>query len=89
MLSTKCYDPDRNRSHWLYPRGNGRCKTIDHYENVFNADNIVFALQIPFPKEGVKDLDYTRWQQNLIGILQFTILFEKGNEVGEALYKLK
>ena len=86
MLSTKCFDSEENRSRWLYPRGKGKCPIMEHYDGVFRAGNIVFSLQIPFPKEGIKDLDYSRWQQNLIGILQFEILYEKGNPVSKLFH---
>lgn len=36
------------------------------------ANQIVFVFQMPLPRDG-KILDYSRWQQNLIGILQTEI----------------
>lgn len=40
------------------------------------ANRIVFVFQMPLPREG-KVLDYSRWQQNLIGILQTDIAYHK------------
>lgn len=38
------------------------------------ANQIVFVFQMPLPRDG-KVLDYSRWQQNLIGVLQTDIAF--------------
>ena len=35
-------------------------------------------LQLPIPRGGL-ELDYSRWMQNLIGILQIDVTFYKGN----------
>lgn len=40
------------------------------------ANKIVFVFQMPLPREG-KNLDYSRWQQNLIGILQTDISYDQ------------
>lgn len=86
MLATKCLDPEANRNKWVYPRGEGSCRIIEHLgtDNPFTADNIVFTFQIPFVKQNVI-LDYTRWQQNLIGILQLEIEYSKESPVCELL----
>lgn len=64
---------------WLYSRGEGKCEGLDHYEiekdDVKMANQIVFVFQMPLPRDG-KVLDYSRWQQNLIGVLQTDIVFE-------------
>lgn len=39
------------------------------------ANQLVFVFQMPLPREG-RDLDYSRWQQNLIGILQTDIAYD-------------
>ncbi|XP_050089191.1 protein wntless isoform X2 [Anopheles aquasalis] len=39
------------------------------------ANQIVFVFQMPLPREG-RQLDYSRWQQNLIGVLQTDIAFD-------------
>ena len=38
------------------------------------ANQIVFVFQMPLPREG-KVLDYSRWQQNLIGVLQTDVAY--------------
>ncbi|ODN05286.1 Protein wntless [Orchesella cincta] len=82
MIATKCLDPEANRTKWVYPRGKGGCRIIEQLaeDNTLTDGNIVFALQIPFPKDSVI-LDYTRWQQNMIGILQLEIIYSKESPV--------
>ena len=41
-----------------------------------SADNVVFAFQMPLPKKGMH-LEFSRWQQNLIGVLSLDIEYEK------------
>ena len=36
--------------------------------------NIIFAFQLPLPREGIQ-LDYSRWQQNLLTILIPDVLY--------------
>lgn len=38
------------------------------------ANQLVFVFQMPLPREGLT-LDFSRWQQNLIGILQTDIAY--------------
>jgi hypothetical protein len=80
MLGTKCLDKEANRNKWVYPRGIGRCPQISELEHDLHADQIVFSFQIPFVKENVV-LDFSRWQQNLIGILQLEIHYSKETPV--------
>lgn len=40
------------------------------------ANKLVFVFQMPLPRDG-KVLDYSRWQQNLIGILQADIAYDQ------------
>lgn len=67
---------------WLYSRGNGKCERIPDEEflsdnrDISLANQIVFVYQMPLPRDG-KILDYSRWQQNLIGILQPDIVYNK------------
>lgn len=39
------------------------------------TNRLVFVFQLPLPREG-KILDYSRWQQNLIGILQPDVAYD-------------
>ncbi|CAG7820249.1 unnamed protein product [Allacma fusca] len=81
-LCTKCYDSTGNRTRWLYPRGKGACKQLESLDSALQAENVVFTFQVPLPRDNVT-LDYTRWQQNLIGILQMDILYSKDSPVEE------
>lgn len=40
------------------------------------ANQIVFVMQIPLPRDG-RVLDFSRWQQNMIGILQVDIPYDE------------
>lgn len=88
-LGSKCVD--FSNSSWLYVRGKGACnmlsKSYDIPEVIDSneiqvADKIVFVYQIPHAKNNYQ-LDYSRWQQNLIGILEFEILYHNGFEMPE------
>nr|CAD7406693.1 unnamed protein product [Timema cristinae] len=46
------------------------------------ANQLVFVFQIPLPRD-MKQLDYSRWQQNLIGILQLDIAYFTDIEMEE------
>lgn len=82
ILGTICKDKigsHNDTSLWVYSRGPNPCETLDHAEilkdNFRMANRLVFVFQMPLPREG-KNLDYSRWQQNLIGILQTDIAFD-------------
>lgn len=64
---------------WLYSRGKGKCNSISQEDierhDVKMANQIVFIFQMPVPREGFV-LDYSRWQQNLIGVLQVDIAYD-------------
>ncbi|XP_029839434.1 protein wntless isoform X1 [Ixodes scapularis] len=67
---------------WHIPRGVGghptNCNVLGDLAHVpqdnasVTANHIVFAFQAPGPRAR-QDLDYSRWMQNLIGILQLDI----------------
>ena len=71
LLATKCYDEvglgngqNRDDSKWFAPRGKNKCRVIDSIsetaENTnLDADNVVFAFQMPLPKHG-DAIDYSR-----------------------------
>nr|CAD7446527.1 unnamed protein product [Timema bartmani] len=48
------------------------------------ANQLVFVFQIPLPRD-MKQLDYSRWQQNLIGILQLDIAYYTDIEMEERI----
>uniref|UniRef100_A0A1B6KQ46 Protein wntless n=1 Tax=Graphocephala atropunctata TaxID=36148 RepID=A0A1B6KQ46_9HEMI len=85
LLATKCHDKGNNTDAWFYVRGKGRCTPIslEHYESdshLRHANEIVFAFQLPNPRNKVI-LDYSRWQQHLIGVLQFDIAYHPDTEM--------
>lgn len=84
ILGTICSDVPgayNDTSLWIFPRGsNSNCKHVHHDEmlkdNVRMANKLVFVFQIPLPRDGM-NLDYSRWQQNLIGVLQADIAYDQ------------
>ncbi|XP_031626580.1 protein wntless [Contarinia nasturtii] len=83
ILGTVCKDIPgsfNDTTKWVYSRGLGQCETIQQTDlerhDVRLANQIVFVFQMPLPREG-KVLDYSRWQQNLIGILQTDIAYHE------------
>lgn len=85
ILGTVCKDKStmkNDTTKWYYNRGKGSCMTIDlgdMHQDLSETD-IVFAFQMPVPRES-KILDYSRWQQNLIGVLQVDIRYHSQMEV--------
>ena len=86
FLATKCNDAqgeDLSGNRWFQPGGKNRCRSIDKAVTTeINAENVVFAVQMPLPRFG-KQLDYSRWQQNLIGVLAADIEYQKEDELEE------
>lgn len=90
FLATKCYDPQGEAGggeRWFQPRGASRCHSIDKIADEaatahMTADNVVFAVQMPLPRFG-KQLDYSRWQQNLIGVLTADIEYQEEDDMEE------
>lgn len=85
ILGTVCKDDGINGSDfssvkWHYTRGTKSCDDIDThkftYDNVYQAFQVAYAFQMPVPKNG-RILDYSRWQQNLIGVLQIDIIYHE------------
>ncbi|XP_050430932.1 protein wntless [Adelges cooleyi] len=86
VLASKCVKTFNDSQQWFYIRGQGKCDTYDleNYSDGPNtnsiANHIVFTFQIPTPRDGVT-LDFSRWQQNLIGVLYFDIVYHPGTEM--------
>ncbi|EFN73869.1 Integral membrane protein GPR177 [Camponotus floridanus] len=87
ILGTQCKDTSINGSDenkWFYSRGNGSCTSVD--DTHFSSDThqqpyqIVYTFQMPVPRNNL-DLDYSRWQQNLIGVLQVDIRYNSEVEI--------
>jgi len=88
VLASKCLYNDSNP--WSYIRGEGKCSPHDlgKYKNSpaanSMANDIVFIFQIPIPRDGIT-LDYSRWQQSLIGVLNFDIEYHTGTQMDRNL----
>ncbi|CAK1543372.1 unnamed protein product [Leptosia nina] len=87
ILGTVCKDTSKDKNDttkWFYVRGNGKCESIDLANVQLGHDlseaDIVFAFQMPTPREG-EFFDYSRWQQNLIGVLLMDIRYHSAMEV--------
>lgn len=79
ILGTVCKDTTtmkNDTTKWFYNRGKGKCEVIDlrDLHQDLSETDIVFAFQMPTPRNG-ETLDYSRWQQNLIGVLQTDIRY--------------
>lgn len=87
VLGTNCLDSNHSNK-WFYSRGDGACNPIDLREpKIMNTDKyfaneIVFVFQLPLPRDDM-NLDYSRWQQNLIGVLQTGIAYHKDFEMAQ------
>ncbi|XP_034481683.1 protein wntless [Drosophila innubila] len=89
VLGTKCRDmPGRQNdtSFFLYSRGAGACNPVPYDEiedDVLKmANKLVYVFQMPLPRDN-RVLDYSRWQQNLIGVLQVNIAYVSSSELRE------
>lgn len=83
FLMTKCIADNQHK--WYYTRGVGRCEFLElsGTEKLHDlSKEVVFTAQIPFPKDN-EILDYSRWQQNLIGVLMFEIVDDRLVEMPE------
>ncbi|KAL6265526.1 protein wntless [Pogonomyrmex barbatus] len=88
ILGTPCKYVSVNGSHdenkWFYSRGEGSCTPVDMHH--FSLDThqqayqVVYTFQMPVPRNSMQ-LDYSRWQQNLIGVLQVDISYISQIEV--------
>ncbi|XP_064625307.1 protein wntless homolog [Lineus longissimus] len=95
VLGTMCLDKG-NHAHkqkWFYPRVSDPKKytTCDRVKSLsdpkieemkIEAKDVVFAFQIPLPKEG-KKLDMSRWFQNLISVLQVDVEYDEKNKLSD------
>lgn len=82
-LTVKCIDDkgDYNSDEWFVPRAKPKrqCRKIEDFHSEetlqmgLTADNVVFAAQLPMPRKGAKELAFSRWQQNLLGVMTFDI----------------
>ncbi|XP_017005978.1 protein wntless [Drosophila takahashii] len=70
----------------LYSRGAGACIPVTREEverdSMKMANELVHVFQMPLPRD-LRDLDYSRWQQNLIGVLQVEFGYDSSSELRE------
>ncbi|KAF0287004.1 Protein wntless [Amphibalanus amphitrite] len=79
ILGTICLDherePDRWFQVWSVIGSEKMCDKADKVDDLMDtgisSEQVVFAFQMPLRRGAV--LDFTRWQQNLIGVLQLDI----------------
>ncbi|XP_022220381.2 protein wntless [Drosophila obscura] len=73
-------------SFFLYSRGEGACTQVTREEveqdSMKLANQIVHVFQMPLPRDS-RVLDYSRWQQNLIGVLQVEFGYDSSSELRE------
>ncbi|XP_028029413.1 protein wntless [Bombyx mandarina] len=85
MIATVCKDTTtvkNDTTKWFYNRGKGACQNIglENLHHDLSETDFVFAFQMPLPRENMI-LDYSRWQQNLIGVLQIDIKYHSLMEI--------
>lgn len=85
ILGIPCQDTlkiKNDTSKWFYSRGTGACSQLhlDELNHEYSENDIVFTFQMPIPRDGYQH-DFSRWQQNLIGVLQFDIAYQSQLEV--------
>ncbi|KOX73809.1 Protein wntless [Melipona quadrifasciata] len=89
ILGTPCEDIRINGSEpggkkWFYSRGKGKCIHVDmnrfSFDSHHQAYQVVYTFQMPVPRNSMQ-LDYSRWQQNLIGVLQVDIVYHSQIEI--------
>lgn len=57
--------------------------TVKDFQSAKTNKILFFLFQMPVPRNSMQ-LDYSRWQQNLIGVLQVDIAYHKQIEIGSA-----
>lgn len=85
ILATVCKDTTvlkNDTSKWFYIRGNGACETVQLGDTIheFSETDLVFTFQMPIPRQN-EILDFSRWQQNLIGVLIFDVKYHSQMEI--------
>lgn len=76
-----------NIKEWFIPRGgNEKCEKVESLEDKvvqdkgISANQIVFSFWLPHPRD-FQQLDFSRWQQNLLGILLLEIQYDQKIEL--------
>lgn len=75
ILSTVCIDtePDsKDQNRWFAPNN---CRRVNLHQDAstagLNANNLVFVIKMP-----LYGMDFSRWQQNLVGVLQIDMIYK-------------
>ncbi|KAJ8973722.1 hypothetical protein NQ317_011760 [Molorchus minor] len=80
ILSTVCVDnhPDADKTNRWFTRQCERTVDLSHEKATVGLDakNLVFVVQMP-----LYNADFSRWQQNLVGILQVDMVYQKGRKL--------
>ncbi|CAI9739344.1 Hypothetical predicted protein [Octopus vulgaris] len=91
ILGTKCIDRGRHahKKQWFIPRGESEsCQSLSTFDDPkviteqISPNQIVFTFWIPGPKGG-KQLDMSRWFQNIIAVLQLEIAYDENHPMLE------
>lgn len=86
-MGTKCIDRGRHahKKQWFIPRGGPEsCQSLSSFDDPkvaleqISPNQIVFSFWIPGPKGG-KQLDMSRWFQNVIAVLQLEIAYDENH----------
>ncbi|XP_055690436.1 protein wntless [Lutzomyia longipalpis] len=78
ILTTVCQDDDmafNDTSKWFWTRGENACtmqSSIGENVNLRSNPRAVLVFQMPLPR-GNRPLDFSRWQQSLIGMLHLDV----------------
>lgn len=91
ILGTKCIDRGRHahKKQWFIPRGGPEsCQSLSSFDDPkvaleqISPNQIVFSFWIPGPKGG-KQLDMSRWFQNVIAVLQLEIAYDENHPMSD------
>ncbi|XP_060523159.1 protein wntless [Cylas formicarius] len=87
ILTTVCVDSDPktdNINRWFTRNCPNKVELSDEKSTTnLSATNLVFVAQMPMPRR-----DFSRWQQNLIGVLQIDVLYKKGQMLENLMIEL-
>ncbi|KAH8339503.1 hypothetical protein KR074_010786 [Drosophila pseudoananassae] len=92
ILCREDHTHQNDTSFLLYSRGAGACIPVSREEMERDpmkmANELVHVFQMPLPRY-LRDLEYSRWQQNLIGVLQVEFGYDSSSELREPPKKLQ
>jgi len=88
ILGTICKDLDRRPGAWFQvwgiPNESKTCQMASSVEELMgsgiSSEQVVFAFQMPYRRENSM-FDFSRWQQNLIGVMQLDIDYDERYEM--------